>query len=380
MRHRMFVVCAVLLGPASTAAQEPTLRVTVGAGRATDFQGIRGDALQIAPSLAWAPRRDLAFSLGGRGTRFVTDQWSLAGTFGAGGRVPLGRRWSASLALAGDATWASYGATYLQAEAIPALEFRAGKLLLWGGARGAAGWRSLTRDPSFLLPADVPGPLERSALGPAFGAALDLADENGNTARLSYREEHGRPAGAAVADRIAAATVTTGAVTLSGTLGLRSEAAGTHAYGGGRIGLSVGPMLSLFAGLEIYPPNLLIDVPAGRAITAGVTFGAGAFRRSGPAPHRVPPPAPGDTRLSIRAPDATRVEVAGDWNQWTPVSLARAANGVWYVDLSIPPGLYRHAFRINGKVWRLPGGVAAVNDGFGGKSAWLSVPKRAPTQ
>ena len=96
---------------------------------------------------------------------------------------------------------------------------------------------------------------------------------------------------------------------------------------------------------------------------------------AGPRPAAVPYPAPGLTRLSIRAVKAECVEVAGDWNQWRPVVLARASNGVWYADLSIPPGEYRYAFRIDGKKWDVPKGVAAVNDGFGGRSAWLSVRK-----
>ncbi len=53
--------------------------------------------------------------------------------------------------------------------------------------------------------------------------------------------------------------------------------------------------------------------------------------------------------------------------------LRRAANGVWYVDLSIEPGEYRYAFRVDGAAWTVPDGIAAVDDGFGGKSAWLAV-------
>ena len=252
---------------------------------------------------------------------------------------------------------------------------------MWGGVRGAAGRRTQAAGSSLPLSSDV-STLERSTLGPAFGLGFDLADENGHIARLAYREEHGRPTGTPVTDRTATVVLTGGAWSLAGTVGVRGEAAGTHAFGGGRIGVAWGRSLFVFLGIERYPANLLLDAPAGRTLSAGVTIGTGAgpTRRGGPAPARVPPPAPGDTRLSIEVGNAERVEVAGDWNQWKPVPLQRASNGVWYVDLSIPPGQYRHAFRINGTAWRIPEGVAAVNDGFGGKSAWLSVPKRAPAQ
>ena len=33
----------------------------------------------------------------------------------------------------------------------------------------------------------------------------------------------------------------------------------------------------------------------------------------------------------------------------------------------------RYAYRIDSKTWEVPKGVAAVNDGFGGRSAWLTV-------
>jgi len=55
------------------------------------------------------------------------------------------------------------------------------------------------------------------------------------------------------------------------------------------------------------------------------------------------------------------------------VSATRASNGVWFADIRILPGQYRYAFRIDGTTWMVPDGAEAVNDGFGGKSAWLIV-------
>ena len=74
------------------------------------------------------------------------------------------------------------------------------------------------------------------------------------------------------------------------------------------------------------------------------------------------------------------VEIAGDFSNWKPVAATRAPNGVWFADIRIPPGQYRYAFRIDGTTWAVPDGIAAVNDGFGGKSAWLTIsdaPSRA---
>src|SRR5439155_13495028 len=101
-----------------------------------------------------------------------------------------------------------------------------------------------------------------------------------------------------------------------------------------------------------------------------IRFGGASAPRAKPL---LPPGAAGLTRLALRADDASRVEVAGDFDDWKPVPAQRADNGVWFVDLRIPPGHYRYAFRVNGQRWTVPEGSAAVKDEFGGKSAWLDV-------
>jgi hypothetical protein len=61
------------------------------------------------------------------------------------------------------------------------------------------------------------------------------------------------------------------------------------------------------------------------------------------------------------------------WNDRQAVPAVRAENGVWYADLRIPPGQYRYAFRIDGRAWRVPEHAVAVDDGFGGKAAYVTV-------
>ncbi|HEV8454626.1 MAG TPA: glycogen-binding domain-containing protein, partial [Gemmatimonadales bacterium] len=133
--------------------------------------------------------------------------------------------------------------------------------------------------------------------------------------------------------------------------------------------------VELLGSAETYPSNRLTEVPGGRTFTVGISLGIGGPHapKPLPSPAGIPGVRPGLTRLSLSAPRASRVEVAGDWSDWNSVQLSRTTNGVWYVDLAIPAGVYRYAFRVDGKSWEVPKGVAAVNDGFGGKSAWLSV-------
>jgi hypothetical protein len=52
---------------------------------------------------------------------------------------------------------------------------------------------------------------------------------------------------------------------------------------------------------------------------------------------------------------------------------------VWYADLALPPGDYRYAFRLDGSEWRVPEGAVASDDGFGGKTAYVSVARRSTT-
>jgi 1,4-alpha-glucan branching enzyme len=84
------------------------------------------------------------------------------------------------------------------------------------------------------------------------------------------------------------------------------------------------------------------------------------------------------TRLALRDEDATSVEIAGDFTNWKFVAATRATNGVWFVDLRIPPGQYRYAFRVDRTKWKVPSGAVVSDDDFGGKSAWLTV--RGPSK
>jgi len=81
-------------------------------------------------------------------------------------------------------------------------------------------------------------------------------------------------------------------------------------------------------------------------------------------------------RFRVRARDATRVAVAGDFNGWDPDAflLRRVGGGWWEITLELPPGSYQFTYVIDGK-WVGPGtGSTPVDDGFGGKNGRFSVP------
>jgi 1,4-alpha-glucan branching enzyme len=104
------------------------------------------------------------------------------------------------------------------------------------------------------------------------------------------------------------------------------------------------------------------------AVTAGVTMkltgGAG-----------------GDTivvHLHLKAPDAQKVSVVGDWNDWEPqANPLRDENGdgIWETKVRIPKeGEYQYQFLINGERWVPdPNAPIQVEDGFGGTNSVLDI-------
>jgi hypothetical protein len=206
---------------------------------------------------------------------------------------------------------------------------------------------------------------------------MNFANDNGERLALTYRGERGTVAGASQTDNSLLATFGNDDVALSGAIGERNVANVASRFGSGTLAIGLSPSVALQLAGGKYPSNPLLGIPAGQFVNVGMLVRFGASRSSLPRPSGVAPAMRGITRLSIRANDAVTVEVAGEFNHWEFVSAQRAANGVWYADLRIPPGQYRYAFRINGKEWRIPEGVTAAEDEFGGTSAWLTVTRTA---
>lgn len=81
-------------------------------------------------------------------------------------------------------------------------------------------------------------------------------------------------------------------------------------------------------------------------------------------------------RFTLRAPLAHAVSLAGDFNAWQPeaTKLERGQNGVWTVEVPLPPGRHQYMFVVDGKQWVTdPDAPAKVDDGFGGENAVLEL-------
>lgn len=77
--------------------------------------------------------------------------------------------------------------------------------------------------------------------------------------------------------------------------------------------------------------------------------------------------------IGFRLADAETVEVAGDWNDWTPEPMVRGAAGRWILPAGLAPGIYRFNLRVDGMRWVVPDGVPSSDDGFGGEVGILII-------
>lgn len=80
-------------------------------------------------------------------------------------------------------------------------------------------------------------------------------------------------------------------------------------------------------------------------------------------------------RIRVRVAKASRVAIAGEWNDWTPAPMQRDADGRWSVTLALGPGVYRCALLVDGARWVAPPGSPRADDEFGGQAGLLILRK-----
>lgn len=71
-------------------------------------------------------------------------------------------------------------------------------------------------------------------------------------------------------------------------------------------------------------------------------------------------------RIRIRAPGAHRVELAGDFTDWSARAFASDGSDGWQIELVIPAGAHHFNVRVDAGAWGVPPDVSVVRDEFGG--------------
>ncbi|MDX1648004.1 MAG: isoamylase early set domain-containing protein [Longimicrobiales bacterium] len=89
------------------------------------------------------------------------------------------------------------------------------------------------------------------------------------------------------------------------------------------------------------------------------------------------------TRFVFIAPEASSVQITGDFVDWNPEGIAlkdERATGVWTVDVPLEPGVYQYGFVVDGVEWRPdPRAVSTVDDGFGRENSVVIVSEENAT-
>ena len=363
-------------------AQAARGEIAVRGGTGTDQRGIHSSAVSVTPSILYAPDDRLSVSVSGMVTQFGTTVRPYGGSAMVGTRVPLGSIVALAATAGASTIHTSFDATYGSVDITPTLEATVERLTVYAGAHALAGnstVRTAASTPGGVLGSAAPGTRDvsnsRTSTGPVVGALLSSTGPM--AASVGYREERARVTGVSVVDRVATATAGSRLLALSASAGWRSAPDEHLGFGSVSATVSLGRAAGREGAVGSDPSNRVTGTVGGRFASVGIVLHGSrplASAVDGPPLVRGAVPLPrGATRLAITAPDARRVELAGDWNEWTPVLATRTPDGAWYADVRVAPGEHRYAFRIDGQRWRVPDGVDSVDDGFGGRSALVTV-------
>jgi len=98
----------------------------------------------------------------------------------------------------------------------------------------------------------------------------------------------------------------------------------------------------------------------------------GASARDDGAGSSVPAVTPEGVMFTIEAPDAERVQLAGDFNNWTlDGNDMEAVGGVWKKVVKLPPGRYRYRYVVDGRWQNDPLNATVEPSPYGGEDSVL---------
>ena len=147
--------------------------------------------------------------------------------------------------------------------------------------------------------------------------------------------------------------------------------------------LAPGARVQLVGSFGVFPSNPEIGALHARLLTVGVHVALRSQSHAGTtrsdllasANIRVAKTGAHDEHaIFIREPNATTVELMGDFTQWAPVALTRVSGSEWRGDFDVPAGAHRIDIRVNGRAWQPLAGMPQVADDFGGSSSLLVIP------
>jgi len=345
----------------------------------------------VIASLAVAvplPAQDLSVSAAAGHARYADSISGTSGTVGVRLRLRSPTLWAALEAHHArftSGTWASQAATGILAvrplSRATALGVRADASVnhleggLWsgvasGGALAATSWQqwilSVEATAGMVRRVDetsdpvIAGAARLSRVMPRWTLGAELAGTYSDTARFADATLH--------------AGYRDGLLTATALSGVRCGDLGGPPWIQGRIEWQVMPTAALELAIGTYPEDLT-GFTEGLFFSAGIRIGTAASAPTALTDRstRVDPLPGGSVRVSFAVPEASSVDIAGEWNQWTPVPLTRVASRRWEAVLRLVPGAYRFSLIVDGERWVVPADVPELPDGFGGSVGLLVI-------
>ncbi|MFL5561971.1 MAG: glycogen-binding domain-containing protein [Gemmatimonadaceae bacterium] len=149
----------------------------------------------------------------------------------------------------------------------------------------------------------------------------------------------------------------------------------TEMWGSAIASYRVTPSTLVRVAAGTYPTDFIRQLPNGSYASVGVRMERGRRQQVDwyqppdlPA-FRVDTIAGGARVIRIRAPRALKVELSGDFTDWTPLPMRALPGGAWELILPIAAGTYRVSVRVDGGAWTAPPGLVPVADEFNGEVA-----------
>ena len=165
-----------------------------------------------------------------------------------------------------------------------------------------------------------------------------------------------------------------------------------RAWASGAFALWFAPQIALAADVGSYPADYAQGFRDGSYVSVSLRFAPGrrvwtraraipvtdavAVRTAGSRSNaRVEVIALDTGRYTVRiyAPLARRVEMMGDFTDWSATTLTPAANGWWTLVARITPGLRQMTVRIDGGQWTVPAGAHLEQDEYGAPVGVITV-------
>jgi hypothetical protein len=126
---------------------------------------------------------------------------------------------------------------------------------------------------------------------------------------------------------------------------------------------------SLVGAVGTDAPRIALGVPAVHFASLALRLGAWpSSKPAAPAPTLFVVRSAGDRRFAItyQAPNASSVELSGDFDGWKPAAFVEIRPGTWEATIIAPPGTYHVNLRVDGGRWFAPPGLAQTEDDFNG--------------